>query len=156
MIRWVRDRLRVAAADGRDRGAVMFWVVPIMVGLIAMAGLIVDGGNAISARQRAEDVSQQAARAGADALSPTALHNSDPGDLSADPGAARAAAQRVLDTAGVTITSPTVVINGDSVTVSVTVHEKTQILSAFGLTDISGSASSTATALHGSSTGGTG
>lgn len=155
MIRgWVRARLRTAAAGGRDRGAVMFWVVPIMIGLIAMAGLIVDGGNAISARERAEDVSQQAARAGADALSPTALHDSGPSDLSADPGAARAAAQRVLDSAG--ITNPTVVVNVDSVTVSVTVHEKTQILSAFGLNNISGSASSTATALHGSNTGGTG
>jgi|ThiBio_1000_plan_1041568.scaffolds.fasta_scaffold00444_20 Flp pilus assembly protein TadG len=152
--RRVRAHLRRVATQERDRGAVMFWVIPIMVGLIAMAGLIVDGGNAISARERAEDVSQQAARAGADALSPTALHDSDPGDLSADPGAARAAAQRVLDSAG--ITNPSVVVNGDSVTVSVTVHEKTEILSAFGLNDISGSASSTATALHGSNTGGTG
>jgi Flp pilus assembly protein TadG len=152
--RCVWARLRRVAAEDRDRGAVMFWVIPIMVGLIAMAGLIVDGGNAISARERAEDVSQQAARAGADALSPTALHDSEPSDLSADPGAARAAAQRVLDSAG--ITNPTVVVNGDSVTVSVTVHEKTQVLSAFGLNDISGSASSTATALHGSNTGGTG
>ena len=152
--RWVRARLKRAAAEGRDRGAVMFWVVPIMIGLIAMAGLIVDGGNAISARERAEDVSQQAARAGADALSPIALHDSDPSALTADPGAARAAAQRVLDSAG--ISNPTVVVNGDSVTVSVTVHEKTQVLSAFGLSDISGSASSTATALHGSNTGGTG
>lgn len=155
MIRgWVRDRLRTAATAGRDHGAVMFWVIPIMIGLIAMAGLIVDGGNAISARERAGDVSQQAARAGADALSPTALHDSNPSDLTADPGAARAAAQRVLDSAG--ITNPTVVVNGDSVIVSVTVHEKTQILSAFGLNDISGSATSTATALHGSNTGGTG
>lgn len=154
IVRCVRDRFRRVAAGERDRGAVMFWVIPIMVGLIAMAGLIVDGGNAISARERAEDVSQQAARAGADALSPTALHDSDPSDLSADPGAARAAAQRVLDSAG--ITNPNVVVSGESVTVSVTVHEKTQILSAFGLNDISGSASSTATALHGSNTGGTG
>lgn len=155
MLSNLRDRWHTLRTQ-TERGAVMFWVIPIMIGLIAMAGLIVDGGNAIAARQRAEDVSQQAARAGADALSPTALHDSDPGDLSADPGAARAAAQRVLDTAGVTLTNPTVVISGDSVTVSVTVHEKTQILSAFGVDDISGSASSTATALHGSSTGGTG
>ncbi|MBN9620783.1 MAG: hypothetical protein J0H43_13795 [Actinobacteria bacterium] len=155
MIRgWVRHRLTTAATAGGDRGAVMFWVVPIMIGLIAMAGLIVDGGNAISARERAEDVSQQAARAGADALSPIALHDSDHSALTADPWAARAAAQRVLDSAG--ISNPTVVVNGDSVTVSVTVHEKTQVLSAFGLNDISGSASSTATALHGSNTGGTG
>jgi Flp pilus assembly protein TadG len=154
MIRhWVRARLTQACGDP-DRGAVMFWVIPIMVGLIAMAGLIVDGGNAIAARERAEDVAQQAARAGADALSPVALHDANPGQLTADPAAARAAAQRVLDAAG--ITHPNVVISGDSVTVSVTVHEKTQVLSAFGLNDVSGSASSTATALHGGTTGGTG
>ncbi len=152
--RWVRARLGRAFEEERDRGAVMFWVVPIMVGLIAMAGLIVDGGDAIAAREQAADVAQQAARAGADALSPTSLHDSDPADLTANPGAARAAAQRVLDTAG--ISNPTVVVSGDSVTVSVTVHEKTQILSAFGLNNISGSASSTAVALHGSRTGGTG
>lgn len=152
--RWVRTRLSQAGVEERDRGAVMFWVVPIMVGLIAMAGLIVDGGSAIAVRERAADVAQQAARAGADALSPIALHDSDPSHLSADPGAARAAAQRVLDTAG--ITNPTVVVTGDSVTVSVTVHRSTQILSAFGLNDVSGSATSTATALHGSNTGGTG
>jgi Flp pilus assembly protein TadG len=140
--------------DDGERGAVMFWVIPLMVGLIAMAGLIVDGGNAISARQRAADVAQQAARAGADALSPDTLRNFNPSALSADHNAAQAAAQRVLDTAG--ITNPVVSVDGDSVTVSVTVHEHTQILSAFGLDDISGSATSTATALHGNNAGGTG
>lgn len=143
-------RLREAG----ERGTVMFWMIPLMLGLIAMAGLIVDGGNAIAARERAEDVAQQAARAGADALSPVSLRDSGPNDISADPGAARAAAQRVLDTAG--ISNPSVTVDGDSVTVSVTVHEHAQILSAFGLNDISGSATSTATALHGGATGGTG
>lgn len=153
--RWVQALLLRAGDEGeRDRGAVMFWVIPIMVGLIAMAGLIVDGGNAIAARERAEDVAQQAARAGADALSPVALHDANPGQLTADPVAARTAAQRVLDAAG--ITHPNVVISGDSVTVSVTVHVKAQVLSAFGLDDVSGSASSTAIALHGGTTGGTG
>jgi Flp pilus assembly protein TadG len=149
VVRWCQ-RLR----DDGERGAVMFWVIPLMVGLIAMAGLIVDGGNAISARQHAADVAQQAARAGADALSPDTLRNFNPSALSADHNAAQAAAQRVLDTAG--ITNPVVSVDGDSVTVSVTVHEHTQILSAFGLTDISGSATSTATALHGNYAGGTG
>jgi Flp pilus assembly protein TadG len=132
----------------------MFWVIPIMIGLIAMAGLIVDGGNAIAARERAEDVAQQAARAGADALSPTSLHNGTPAELTADPGAARTAAQRVLDAAG--ISHPTVSVSGDSVTVSVTVHEHARILSAVGIDDIPGSATATATALHGGANGGTG
>lgn len=145
--RWQRQR------GPADRGAVMFWVIPLMIGLVAMAGLIVDGGNAIAARERAVDVSQQAARAGADALSPLSLHAAVPGALTADREAAQAAAERVLAAAG--ISSPTVTVDGDSVTVSVTVHEKTQVLSAFGLSEISGTASSTATALHGTTTGGT-
>lgn len=135
-----------------DRGAVMFWVIPMMLGLIAMAGLIVDGGAALAARGRAEDSAQQAARAAADALSPSTVFTADPSGLTADPGAARAAAQRVLDTAG--IASSTITISGDSVTVSVTVHEHAQILSAFGLNDINGSASATAYALHGDANGG--
>jgi Flp pilus assembly protein TadG len=130
----------------------MFWVIPMMIALIALAGLVVDGGNAISARQRAADIAQQAARAGADALSPTALHQAGPGQLSVDRGQATQAADRVLDAGRV---AGTVHVAGDSVTVSVTVQQKTQVLSAFGLTAISGSATSTALALHGTTTGGT-
>ena len=142
--------LKVRAMD--DRGAVMFWVIPLMLGLIAMAGLVVDGGNALAARGKAEDAAQQAARAAADALEPSSVLNADPSALAADPGAARAAAQRILDTAG--ISGATVTISGDSVTVSVTVHQHAQILSAFGLNDIRGSATATATALHGDANGG--
>jgi len=152
-----RSRALIASIrqDGdRDRGAVVFWVVPIMAGLIALTGLVVDGGNALAARERAADLSDQAARAGADALSPLALHDADPGDLTADPSAARAAVLRVLTPAG--ITDPTVTIQGDSVTVTVTVHEDTQILSIIGVNELSGTATSTATALHGTTAGGTG
>ena len=135
-----------------DRGAVMFWVIPLMLGLIAMAGLIVDGGAALAARGRAEDSAQQAARAAADALSPSSVFTTDPSGLTADPGAAKLAAQRVLDSAGIDIS--TITISGDSVTVSVTVHEHAQILSAFGLDNIDGNASATAYALHGDANGG--
>jgi Flp pilus assembly protein TadG len=141
-------KARVAA--NAERGAVMFWVIPVMLGLVAMAGLVVDGGNAIAARQHAADLAQQAARAGADALSPDSLHAAEPSQLTADPGAATTAAEKILAAGGV---AGTVTIDGDSVTVSVTVHQQTQILSAFGLSAVSGSATSTATALHGTTTG---
>jgi Flp pilus assembly protein TadG len=147
---WVQTRLARVVRDAQ-RGAVMFWVIPLMVAMVAMAGLVVDGGNAIAARQHAADLAQQAARAGADALSPDSLHTAVPSQLAADPAAATAAADQVLSAGGVV---GAVSIDGDSVTVSVTVHEKTSVLSAFGLTEISGSATSTATALHGTTTGG--
>lgn len=149
--RWRRAACGPAA---NDHGAVVFWIVPIMAGLIALTGLVVDGGNALAAREQAADLSEQAARAGADALSPLALHDADPSQLTADPAAARAAVLRVLTPAG--ITDPTVTIEGDSVTVTVTVHRDTQILSIVGLDQLSGSASATATALHGTAQGGTG
>ena len=138
------------AADA-ERGAVMFWVIPMMLGLVALAGLVVDGGTAIAARQHAADLAQQAARAGADALSPDSLHAAEPTQLTADPGAATTAADKVLAAGRV---AGNVTVHGDSVTVRVTVHQQTQILSAFGLSAISGSATATATALHGTTTGG--
>jgi hypothetical protein len=145
----LRQRKALMAASA-ERGAVMFWVIPVMLGLVALAGLVVDGGNAIAARQHAADLAHQAARAGADALSPNSLHAAEPSQLTADPGAATKAAEKILAAGGV---AGTVTIDGDSVTVSITVHQQTQILSAFGLSAVSGSATSTATALHGTTTG---
>jgi len=128
-----------------DAGFVSFYVVVITMGLLAMAGLVIDGGNALAARQQAADVSQQAARAGADALSASSLRGADPAQLSATPAGATAAADRVLAAGGVT---------GDIVRVSVSVHTRTSILSAVGLNQVSGHATSTATAIRGTTTGG--
>jgi Flp pilus assembly protein TadG len=143
-------RGRLAPLRGRAEGGfVSLYVVVITVGLLAMAGLVLDGGNALAAREQATDVAQQAARAGADALTPSSLRGSPTG-LTASPAAAQAAANRVLDTAGVT---GTVNVDGADVSVTVVVHKDTTILSAFGVGPIEGRATSTATALHGTTTG---
>lgn len=147
--RWLLARC-TRLSEQAEAGFVSLYVVVITVGLLAMAGLVIDGGNALAAREQATDVAQQAARAGADALSPDSLRGSPTG-LTATPAAAQAAANRVLDTAGV---KGTVSVNGDNVTVLVTVHKDTTILSAFGVGPIEGKAASTATALHGTTTGG--
>lgn len=132
-----------------EAGFVSLYVVVITVGLLAMAGLVIDGGNALAARGQAADVAQQAARAGADALSPESLRGSPTG-LTASPVAAQAAADRVLETAGV---SGAVSVDGADVSVTVVVRKDTTILSAFGVGPIEGKATSTATALHGTTTG---
>lgn len=142
--RWARLR------EDAETGFVSLYVVVITVGLLAMAGLVIDGGNALAAREQATDAAQQASRAGADALSPASLRASPTG-LTASPAAAQAAANRVLATAGLT---GTVSVAGDNVTVTVVVHKSTTILSAIGVSDISGTATATATALHGTTTGG--
>jgi Flp pilus assembly protein TadG len=145
-------RLHSLAADC-ERGSVALYTVAVMMGMLAMAGLVVDGGNGIAARQRAADLAQQAARAGADALSPASLHTGTPDQLTASPAAATTAAENVLAAGGV---AGDVSVHGNSVTVHVTVHQKTAILSAVGLNQISGSATSTAIALHGTTTAGGG
>jgi Flp pilus assembly protein TadG len=137
------------AAGGRedgDRGSIGLLLALLMVGLMAMAGLVVDGGAALAARGRAADVAQQAARAGADALLPASLRTSSPDRLQVDPAAARAAAEQVLDAGGVT---GQVTIHGDTVTVHAHVTRRTAILSAVGINAVTGSATATATVLFG-------
>jgi Flp pilus assembly protein TadG len=136
--RWAQLR------EQAEAGFVSLYVVVTTIGLLAIAGLVIDGGNAITAREQAVDTARQGSRAGA-ALSPDSLRGSS-NKLSASPAAAQAAANRVLQTAGLT---GSVSVDGDNVTVTVVVHRSTTILSAFGLNDISGRATATATALHG-------
>ena len=59
----------VRTARVSDRGSVTAFVALLLVALVALAGLVVDGGAAMSAHQAAVDEAQQAARAGAGALS---------------------------------------------------------------------------------------
>ena len=125
-------------------------MVVLTVGLLAMAGLVIDGGNALAAREQAADTAQQAARAGADALSPDSLRAGNPSELAATQAAAQSAANRVLASDGVT---GTVIVAGDNVTVTVVVHKATTILSAVGVTQLSGTATASAIALHGTTTG---
>jgi Flp pilus assembly protein TadG len=127
-------------------------VVILAIGMFAMAGLVIDGGIALNARGRATDLAQEAARAGAGALSPASLRGSRP-DLKVDPGAATRAAQQVLDAGGA---HGEVSVSGSEVTVTVHVAHRAAMLSAFGVTDLTGSGTATATVLHGTTVGRTG
>lgn len=149
-MRWSQRPAGVRPADS-DRGSIGLLLALLMVGLMAMAGLVVDGGAALAARGRAADVAQQAARAGADALLPASLRTSDPDRLQVDPTAARAAAQQVLDAGGVT---GQVSIAGDTVTVHARLTRPTALLSAVGINDVTGAASATATVLFGGTSAG--
>jgi Flp pilus assembly protein TadG len=50
----------------RDRGTVAMFTTIFALFIIVLAGLLVDGGLAIHARQRAADIAEQGARAAAD------------------------------------------------------------------------------------------
>lgn len=147
--RAVTALVRRAPRDDGERGSIALYFAIIALAAFAMLGLVVDGGQAFAGRERAADLSTQAARAGADALTPASVRGL-PGNLQADPAAARAAADTLVTAAGAHLDS--VSINGDQVTVTVTVHRKTAILSAVGIDEISQTASATATAVYGGTT----
>lgn len=62
-----RLRCRPRRRDS-ERGAFTAVVVVLFVALMVLAGLVVDGGNAINARQKIADDVEQAARLGADQI----------------------------------------------------------------------------------------
>ena len=124
-----------------ERGASTAIVVLFAVALLAVAGLVIDGGYALGARREAMNQAEQAARAGADALDDGALRD---GETRVDPGRAVTAAQRYLHSVGAT---GSVQINGGEVRVTVTAQQPTRILTAVGVGSIGVRATSTATSI---------
>src|SRR5574341_871463 len=82
-----------------EAGGVLPLVAVLLVGLVAIAALVGDGGNALTAKRRAINLAEQAARAGAQELAPASLRTGRPYRL--DPAAASRAAERYLARAGV-------------------------------------------------------
>ncbi len=137
------SRLRSCFGDP-ESGMVTAFVVIFTSALIVMAGLVLDGGLALSAKVQAIDDAQAAARTGAQAVDiPTYRYT---GQITLDPAQATADAERYLAVAGHT---GTVEVNGEQVTVTVTISEPTQILSLAGIGHLSVSGTGTATAEQG-------
>jgi Flp pilus assembly protein TadG len=126
-------------------------VLGVSVALLLMAGLVVDGGNAINARQRIADDVEQAARAGATAIDQRALR--DRGVLVLDRPAARRRATDYLVGLGYSagdITFPAALPQTTrQLSVSARDVVPTQILTLIGKNDFPVSASSTARAATG-------
>ena len=60
-----RVRLAASLTSERDRGSVAVFTVVFAVAVVLLTGLILDGGIAMNARERAADIAGQAARAAA-------------------------------------------------------------------------------------------
>ncbi len=130
---------RRRGASGRDAGNASIILVLIMPALFGVAGLVVDGGRAINARQRAADQAEQAARAAADALDVNAVRAGSP--LVIDPLAARNAAERYLAASGAT---GTVAVRGGAVDVTVTAATATVFFAVIGIDQINVTGTATA------------
>lgn len=126
-----------------DSGRVTAFFVVLTTAVLLFAGLVLDGGLALAAKVRAIGAAQEAARAGAQAIDLGAYRTD--GTLRLDPDRAAALARAYLADAAISRSHATgggpdltvsVVVVGDTVTVTVAVSEPTQLLGLVGISSI--------------------
>jgi Flp pilus assembly protein TadG len=104
------------------------FAVILTTALLACAGLVLDGGLALTARVRAVGLAQEAARAGAQELDLTAYRAT--GTVALRPDAAADTARAYLTAAG---NGGQVTVTGTRVTVTVQIDQPTQLLALVGV-----------------------
>jgi Flp pilus assembly protein TadG len=121
----------------------------LMLGVLAVAGAGIDGGQALAAQKRAYTMATDAARTGAQQID-LALYR-EGGNAVLDPAAAQAAAQARLEQTG-TVGQATATTT--EVTVTVWNTQPTALWSLIGISEITVSATATAQVRHGITTPG--
>lgn len=127
----------------RQDGSITAFLAFFAVALFALMGLVLDGGNAMNAQQAAYDEAEQAARAGAGALSVDGLRA---GSISIDTQAAIAAAEAYTVSSGHPGTAS---VADGKVTVNVRYRIPTSILGIVGISTLSVSATASAVNVYG-------
>ena len=123
-----------------DRGSVTLFVAIAAMGLLALVGLVVDGGAKVRAVQRADRLAAEAARAAGQAVDLTVVMSG--GEVRVEPREALAAARAYLDAAG---DGGTAHLDADrrSIRVSTTANSRTVFLGLIGIPEFT---------VHGSAT----
>jgi hypothetical protein len=154
--RGTRSRLAVARAHapsmGRmrgahqgERGSLILMLAVLFVALLALAGIVIDGGAKLDEAQLATAIAQEAARAGAGMVNRAQAYAA--GTFTVDKGQALAAARQYLAEAGyhgsVWIAGP------DSIGVTVRLTEPTKVLSIIGIRTMTSTGSAIANLVTG-------
>jgi Flp pilus assembly protein TadG len=137
---------RAAVACDDERGSLTLMLAVLFVSLLAIAGIVVDGGAKLDAAQNAVAAAQEAARAGAGMVNRTKAYSA--GSFTVQRDQALAAARQYLGTAGYrdfTIAA----VGADSIQVRVTVTEPTKFLSLIGIDSMTATGSATASLVAG-------
>jgi hypothetical protein len=151
---WVRGRTLAAGSSAEpgpdDEGSLILMLAVMFVAILALAGLVIDGGAKLVAAENATAIAQEAARAGAGMVNRSNAY--EHGSFVVDDSQAREAAQEYLATAGY---SGVVSLQGvDTIKVSVTVSEPTKVLSLIGIDTINATGEATARLVAGVTGGG--
>lgn len=123
----------------RDRGSISVVMMLLLVIVLGGAGLIVDGGRAMTARRHATNTAEAAARAAVSTATPVSGFN---------PTTARSAALSYAARAGVAARDVNVVVGADFVTVTVTERRSTVFLILGGKSAMTVTASGTARVVY--------
>ncbi len=107
---------------GNDRGSISVAYAVFAVVMLAAVSIVVDGGRRMSAVAEARDISDNAARAGAQAIDLDVWRST--GDVQIDPTQANQNVAQFMASSNLDsrVTSTSVVVNGETVTVTVTVQ----------------------------------
>lgn len=128
----------------RDRGSLTLMLVALMLAMLALAGLVIDGGRKLDATEKAYAIAQEAARAGAGQVNTSAAYRS--GTFRVDSSQAKAAALTYLTKAGY---KGSVSVSGNRISVVVHVTVPTAVLSLIGITSFTSRGSAVASLVSG-------
>jgi hypothetical protein len=131
-----------------DRGTVTAFVASFTVAMLAVAGLVADGGFMLAARRAAFNEADAAARAGAQAIDESVLRSS--GEVRVDPVAARHRVEDLLESTGHDVA---VDVAGGEVIVTVRFDKQLALLGIVGLGPVEIEATGSARAVRGVQTG---
>ncbi|HMG62167.1 MAG TPA: hypothetical protein VK599_04390 [Streptosporangiaceae bacterium] len=132
--------------DDADRGSLTLMLAVLFVALLALAGVVIDGGAKLTAAENAAAVAQEAARAGAGLVNEATAHAS--GSFVVDQDQAIAAANEYLSSAGYA-GSAAPGPGTDEIKVTVRVSEPTKVLSIIGIDTINATGRATANLVSG-------
>lgn len=130
-----------------ERGSVTLMLLALSLALIALAGIVIDGGAKLNQAENANSIAQEAARAGAGIVNQANAYST--GSFTVDQAAAIAAARQYLAAAGHPcwrcVTAPT----PDTIKVSVTITSPTRVLSVIDIDTMTSTGSATASLVTG-------
>jgi len=138
-------RARSGRAGDRERGSITLMLLVLFVALVALAGVVIDGGAKLNQAENASAIAQEAARAGAGQVNRTNAYST--GSFTVDQGQALAAARQYLAAAG--YHGSVAPAGTESIQVTVTVTAPTRVLSIIGIDSMSSTGSATASLVAG-------
>lgn len=128
-----------------DTGSITLMLAVLFVALIALAGIVIDGGAKLNQAENATAIAQEAARAGAGMVNQgNALST---GSFTVDQAQAVAAAQQYLASAG--YHGSVTPVGTQSIQVIVTVTGPTRVLSIIGIDSMTSTGTATASLVTG-------